>query len=74
MQLFVQGQAIHTVDVSEETTVDDLKEALASLEGIPAGEQVVSYGGVPLEGGHLVCDAVPELGTVSLTARVVGGE
>ena len=74
MQLFVQGQAIHTVDVSEETTVDDLKEALATLEGIPAGEQVVSYGGVPLEGSHVVCDAVPELGTVTLTARVVGGE
>lgn len=74
MQLFVQGQTLHTVSVSSEATVEELKELLASLEGVPAGEQVVAYGGVPLEDDCRVCGAVPELATLSLTARVVGGE
>ena len=74
MQLFVQGQALHTVEVSTETTVDDLKGVLAATEGIPAEEQVLSYGGVPLEEDCLICGLVPELATLSVTARVLGGE
>lgn len=31
MQIFVQGQAIHAVDVSEETTVEELKGILAQV-------------------------------------------
>ena len=74
MQLFVQGRSLHTLNVSPEATVDELKEVLASSEGIPAQEQVLSYGGVPLEDEYLVCEAVPELATLSVSARVVGGE
>ncbi len=73
MQLFVQGQALHTVDVSTETNVETLKALVADLEGIPSGEQVLSYGGVPLEEDCLLCGVVPDLGTVTVSARVVGG-
>ena len=73
MQLFVQGHALHTFNVSEDTTVEVVKEALATFEGIPTEEQLLVYGGVPLEGETLLCDSVPELATLSLSARVVGG-
>lgn len=74
MQLFVQGQTLHTLNVSSETTVDDLKGILSQQEGISVEDQVLAYGGVPLEGETLVCQSVPELATVNLTARVIGGE
>lgn len=74
MQLFVQGQALHTLNVSSETTVEDLKGILSQQEGIPVEEQVLAYGGVPLEGELLVCQSVPELATLNLTARVIGGK
>lgn len=74
MQLFVQGQALHALNVTSQTTVDELKGILAQQEGIPPGEQVLAYGGVPLEGDSFVCQSVPELATLSLTARVVGGK
>lgn len=73
LQVFVQGQALHTVDVSPETTVEALKGSLASLEGISAEEQVLTYGGVPLEDDCLLVDCVPEMGTLNVTVRVVGG-
>ncbi len=73
MQLFVQGQSVHTLNVSQEATVDDIKEALAGLEGISCDDQVLSYGGLPLDEDCLVLDTVPEHGTISLSIRVLGG-
>lgn len=73
-QVFVQGQSLHTVEVSSETTVETLKSALATVEGISAEEQVLTYGGVPLEDGCVVTDSVPELATLNVTVRVVGGK
>ena len=73
-QIFVQGQALHTLEVSPETTVGAIKGALAALEGIATAEQVLSYGGVPLEDGCVLLEAVPEQGTLSVNARVVGGQ
>ncbi len=49
LQLFVQGQSVHSVNVTEEATVDELKQTLSGLEGVPGEDQVLSYGGVPLE-------------------------
>lgn len=73
LQVFVQGQALHTVDVSPETTVEALKSSVAPLEGISVEQQVLTYGGVPLDDDSLLVDCVPEMGTLSLTARVIGG-
>ena len=74
MQLFVQGQTLHTFNISQETTVGQLKSILVDCEGIPTEEQVLSYGGIPLDDEGLLLDAVQEQGTLSLTARVVGGK
>ena len=74
MQLFVQGQSVHTFNVSQETTVDEIKETLCDIEGIPCDDQVLSYGGLPLEDGSFICETVPECGTISLAMRVLGGK
>ena len=74
MQLFVQGQALHAINVSEETTFDELKSELVVFEGVPVEDQVLSYGGVPLEDETLICETVPELATLSLAVRVLGGQ
>ena len=51
-----------------------LKSALASVEGVPAEQQVLTYGGVPLDDECVVTESVPELATLSVTVRVVGGQ
>ena len=73
-QLFVQGQALHTLELSSETTVEALKTTLAVAEGVAAEEQVLNYGGVPLEDECVVFDSVPALATLTMNVRVVGGE
>lgn len=73
-QLFVQGQTLHTLEVSQETTVSALKSALVAAEGVPAEEQVLIYGGVPLEDDCVLAESVPELATLSVTVRVIGGK
>ena len=74
LQVFVQGQSLHTLEISPETTVETLKSALATVEGISVEEQVLSYGGVPLEDECVLADSVPELATLNVTVRVVGGK
>ena len=73
MPLFIQGSTLHTVDVSNETTVGDLKDILSPSEGISSDDQFLTYGGIPLEDDSLVCEVVPEMGTITLTTRIRGG-
>ena len=73
MQLFIQGSQVHTLEVSEDTLVQDVKEALSAVEEVACDEQVLYYGGLPLEDDSLVCDVVPESGTISLAVRLLGG-
>ena len=73
MPLFVQGSTLHTVDVSNETTVGDLKDIMSPSEGISSDDQFLTYGGIPLEDDSLVCEVVPDMGTITLTTRIRGG-
>ena len=73
MPLFVQGSTLHTVDVSTETTVGDLKDIMSPSEGISSDDQFLTYGGIPLEDDSLVCEVVPDMGTITLTTRIRGG-
>ena len=73
MQLFVKGQTLHALSVSEEASVGHLRALLAGLEGIPAPDQVITCGGSPLDDDGLALGALPELATLTLTARVLGG-
>jgi len=74
MPLFVQGSSLHSVNVSEETTVGDLKDILSPFEGVAPEDQILTYGGVPLEDDELMCEEVPDMGTITLTTRIRGGE
>ena len=73
MQLFIQGSTIHTLDVSEETQVSDVKEALSTLEEVSSEDQILYYGGLPLDDDVFVCESVPDNGTLSLAVRLLGG-
>ena len=73
-QVFVQGQTLSTLEVSQQTTAGALKRLLATIEGIPVEEQVLTYGGVPLEDECVLTESVPELATLNVSVRVIGGE
>lgn len=73
MQLFIQGSRVHALEVSQETQIGDVKEALSTLEEVPREDQVLHYGGLPLDDDSFICEAVPENGTVSLSVRLLGG-
>ncbi|XP_077834698.1 ubiquitin-like FUBI-ribosomal protein eS30 fusion protein [Macaca mulatta] len=49
MQLFVCAQELHTLEVTGQETVAQIKAHVASLEGIAPGDQVVLLAGTPLE-------------------------
>lgn len=73
MQLFVKGETLHAVNVTEKETVEELKGILSPLECIPIEEQVLSYGGVVLENEGFVSELVLPGGTLELTGRLLGG-
>ncbi|XP_003384744.1 PREDICTED: ubiquitin-like protein FUBI [Amphimedon queenslandica] len=74
MQIFIQGQQVHTVTDTECQTVQELKLLLSEVEGIPVEDQIVSFGGVPLDDELCLFETIPSLATLSLTARMVGGK
>lgn len=74
MQLFVKGETLHAVNVTESDTVEELKEMLSPVYSIPIEEQVLSYGGVVLENEHVLSELVLPGGTLELTGRLYGGE
>ena len=75
MQLFVQGQNLHTLDVNGVETVFDLKTYVALAEGIPAEEQILFYGGRPLEDGLSLAECeLADLATVEVGVRLLGGK
>lgn len=73
MQLFVKGETLHTVNLTEDETVGDLKGMLTSMEGIPIEEQVLSYGGVVLEDEEQISGLLLPGATLELTGRLYGG-
>lgn len=73
MQLFIQGSRVHALEVCQETRVSEVKEALSGLEEVASEDQVLYYGGLPLEDDSFVCEAIPENGTLSLAVRLLGG-
>ena len=74
MQLFVRGQTLHAISVSCGTTTSDVKDIISIFEGIPTEEQLLTYAGIPLEDNAVVLNVVPEHGTISVTARIIGGK
>jgi hypothetical protein len=72
MQLFVRAQEAHLVQFGETATIADVKNFVAQAEGIPCGEQVICYAGVPQE-DCATLSAFQPLAALDVTARLVGG-
>uniref|UniRef100_A0A4X2LUU2 Ubiquitin-like domain-containing protein n=1 Tax=Vombatus ursinus TaxID=29139 RepID=A0A4X2LUU2_VOMUR len=75
MQLFVHAQALHTLQVTGQETVAQIKAHVASLEGIAPEDQVLLLGGSLLEDEAILgqCGVEP-LATLKVATRMLGGK
>ncbi|KAK7813171.1 hypothetical protein U0070_005076 [Myodes glareolus] len=75
MQLFVRAQELHTLEVTGQETVAQIKAHVTSLEGIAPEDQVVLLAGSPLEDeATLVQCGVEALTTLEVAGRMLGGK
>ncbi|NP_001157337.2 ubiquitin-like FUBI-ribosomal protein eS30 fusion protein [Equus asinus] len=75
MQLFVRAQELHTLEVTGQETVAQIKAHVASLEGIAAEDQVVLLAGTPLEDEATLGQCgVEALTTLEVAGRMLGGK
>ncbi|XP_028660226.2 FAU ubiquitin like and ribosomal protein S30 fusion b [Erpetoichthys calabaricus] len=75
MQLFVRAQNLHTLEVSGQETVSQIKAHIEALEGISPEDQVVLLAGAPLNDEAVLGQCgVSELSTLEVTARILGGK
>ncbi|KAM5186448.1 ubiquitin-like FUBI-ribosomal protein eS30 fusion protein [Callospermophilus lateralis] len=75
MQLFVRAQELHTLEVTSQETVAQIKAHVASLEGIAPEDQVVLLAGTPLEDEATLGQCgVEALTTLEVAGRMLGGK
>ncbi|MEJ1281344.1 Finkel-Biskis-Reilly murine sarcoma virus (FBR-MuSV) ubiquitously expressed (fox derived) [Cricetulus griseus] len=75
MQLFVRAQGLHTLGVTGQETVAQIKAHVASLEGISPEDQVVLLTGSPLEDEATLGQCgVEALTTLEVAGRMLGGK
>ncbi|CAO2584394.1 FAU ubiquitin-like and ribosomal protein S30 [Lemmus lemmus] len=75
MQLFVRAQKLHTLEVTGQETVAQIKAHVTSLEGIAPEDQVVLLAGSPLEDEATLGQCgVEALTTLEVAGRMLGGK
>ncbi|XP_043292236.1 ubiquitin-like protein FUBI [Cervus canadensis] len=75
MQLFVRAQELHTLEVTGQETVTQIKAHVASLEGIAPEDQVLLLAGTPLEDEATLGQCgVEALSTLEVAGRMLGGK
>ncbi|XP_023989023.1 FAU ubiquitin-like and ribosomal protein S30 [Physeter macrocephalus] len=75
MQLFVRAQELHTLEVTGQETVAQIKAHVASLEGIAPEDQVLLMAGTPLEDEATLGQCgVEALSTLEVAGRMLGGK
>ncbi|KAI4802083.1 FAU ubiquitin like and ribosomal protein S30 fusion a [Gymnodraco acuticeps] len=75
MQLFLRSQSTHTLEVTGQETVGQIKAHLQGLEGFLVEDQVLSLAGCPLEDdSSLACCGISENCTLEVAARLLGGK
>ncbi|GAB1302077.1 FAU ubiquitin-like and ribosomal protein S30 [Apodemus sylvaticus] len=75
MQLFIRAQELHTLEVTGQETVAQIKAHVASLEGIAPEDQVVLLAGSPLEDEATLGQCgVEALTTLEVAGRMLGGK
>uniref|UniRef100_A0AAZ1Y3N0 Ubiquitin-like domain-containing protein n=1 Tax=Oreochromis aureus TaxID=47969 RepID=A0AAZ1Y3N0_OREAU len=74
MQLFLRGQNTHTLEVTGEETVGQIKAHVQALEGLLVEDQVLLLAGCPLENdASLASCGVSEHCTLEVAGRLLGG-
>ncbi|XP_044777712.1 putative ubiquitin-like protein FUBI-like protein ENSP00000310146, partial [Neomonachus schauinslandi] len=75
IQLFVRAQELHTLEVTGQEMVAQIKAHVASLEGIAPVDQVVLLAGTPLEDEATLGQCgVEALTTLEVAGRMLGGK
>ncbi|XP_051511627.1 FAU ubiquitin-like and ribosomal protein S30 [Myxocyprinus asiaticus] len=75
MQLFVRAQNLHTLEVSGNETVHDIKTHVQTLEGLSVEDQVLLLSGAPLEDDVTLLNCgVTEHCTLEVAGRLLGGK
>ncbi|KAM8925980.1 ubiquitin-like protein FUBI [Lycaon pictus] len=75
MQLFVRAQELHTLEVTGQEMVAQIKAHVASLEGIAPEDQVLLLAGSPLEDEATLGQCgVEALTTLEVASRMLGGK
>ncbi|XP_060221822.1 ubiquitin-like FUBI-ribosomal protein eS30 fusion protein [Meriones unguiculatus] len=75
MQLFVRAQELHTLEVTGQETVAQIKAHVALLEGIAPEDQVVLLAGSLLEDEATLGQCgVEALTTLEVAGRMLGGK
>ncbi|XP_013381511.1 ubiquitin-like protein FUBI [Lingula anatina] len=75
MQLFVRAQHTHTLEVTGNETIADVKAQITEIEGLPADDQVVTLAGAPLEDAStLLACGLTDLSTLNVEVRMLGGK
>jgi len=73
MQIFLQGQSIHTVEVTSATTISQLKHQFHTLEGVSPLDQQITCAGCPLSDDD-TCETIPENVTLFVSGKLLGGK
>jgi len=75
MQLFIRGQTLHSLVVDGTESVLCVKNELALREGISVDDQVLLYGGRPLDNELFLAECeLADQATLDLSVRLLGGK
>uniref|UniRef100_A0A1W7R9P2 40S ribosomal protein S30 n=1 Tax=Hadrurus spadix TaxID=141984 RepID=A0A1W7R9P2_9SCOR len=74
MQLFLQADELHLIEVPGDKTVAFIKNFIEDVENLPQEDQVISFGGKPLNDDDIVADRLVENATVDVSVRLRGGK
>ncbi|XP_036437712.1 FAU ubiquitin like and ribosomal protein S30 fusion a [Colossoma macropomum] len=75
MQLFLRAQNLHTLEVTGQETVQDLKAHVQTLEGLSVEDQVLVLAGTPLENDAVLVNCgISEHCTLEVVGRLLGGK
>ncbi|XP_054714119.1 FAU ubiquitin-like and ribosomal protein S30 [Uloborus diversus] len=73
MQIFLRSQDTHSLQVNE-GTISSLKSYIEEVEGISSEEQLLYYGGIPLDDDLNIADCLQDGATVDISVGLKGGK
>ncbi|XP_056336830.1 FAU ubiquitin like and ribosomal protein S30 fusion a [Danio aesculapii] len=75
MQLFLRAQSLHTLEVSGNETVRDIKAHVEALEGVCVEDQILLLSGAPLQDDSTLLNCgITEFCTLEVSGRLLGGK